>query len=130
MARGTETILVVEDEAEIREMIRDVLEVHGYMVLEARDGAEALTVSEAHAGPIAGMILDLRMPGMSTAELVERVRCSRPDLRLLYVSGYTEDEIVKRRGGLPAPGAFLQKPFSVTELADRVRAVLDTPAGG
>jgi two-component system cell cycle sensor histidine kinase/response regulator CckA len=130
---GTEgppgTVLVVEDETGVREIIRDVLDLNGYSVLEARNGAEALSVASAHAGPVHLMISDLRMPGMSLDELVSRIRAARPDIRLMYTSGHSEEEAVRERGGpLPAPGAYLQKPFSVGDLAAAVRRILQAPA--
>ncbi|MGH7278937.1 MAG: response regulator, partial [Candidatus Rokuibacteriota bacterium] len=128
--RPSETVLIVEDETEIREMMRDVLDLHGYTVVLARHGGDAVSASDAHPGDIDLMILDLRMPGMSTAEVIGRVRQARPGIKLLYISGYPREEIVRQRGGLPAPGAFLQKPFSVSDLADLVRRVLDTPGPG
>jgi PAS domain S-box-containing protein len=125
-ARGSETILLVEDEDAVRELGREILEMHGYTVLEAPHGAQALVVSDRHAGPIHLMVTDVVMPHMSGRELVERVAPERPDMRILYVSGYTDDAVI--REGMLQPGSpFLQKPFTPDALARRVREVLDAP---
>ena len=123
---GSETILLVEDEDAVRELGREVLEMRGYTVLEAPHGAQALLVAERHAGPIHLMVTDVVMPHMSGRELVERLAPRRPDMRILYVSGYTDDAIV--REGMLQPGtSFLQKPFTPDTLARRVRELLDAP---
>ncbi len=131
MPKGDETILLVEDEEPIRRLGRLVLSGCGYHVLEARNGREALDACERHAGAIQLVVTDVVMPEMGGRELVERLLRLRPELRVLYVSGYTEDAVLKR--GVQMSGTpFLQKPFTPLELAHRVRDVLDadhSPAG-
>ncbi len=124
--RGSETVLVVEDEETLREIVREALQASGYNVLEARHGAEALRICESHATPIHLVITDIVMPGFGGRDLGERIRSSRPEIRMLYMSGYTDDTVV-RHGVLTAEVAFLQKPFTLDALGRKVRAVLDTP---
>ena len=100
--------------------------MNGYNVLEARHGAEALEISDRHQGPIHLMVTDVVMPQMSGRELAQRLQPIRPDMRVLYMSGYTDDAIV-RHGVLGAGMAFLSKPFTPDALALKVREVLDTP---
>ena len=128
LPRGSETLLVAEDEAMLRSILRECLEDGGYVVLEAGDGPEALRVAEGHPGSIDLLVTDVVMPGMSGRELAERLRASRPGLRVLFLSGYTDDAVV-RHGVSSDEEAFLQKPFSVEDLAHRVREVLDAPPG-
>jgi PAS domain S-box-containing protein len=124
LLRGTETVLLVEDEASLREMLRETLEANGYSVLPARDGVEALQIAEAHAGPIQIMVTDVIMPGMSGPKIVELVARARPETKVLYVSGYSDDFV--SRNGLIGPGrAFLSKPFGPEVLLRRVRDTLD-----
>jgi two-component system, cell cycle sensor histidine kinase and response regulator CckA len=122
---GTETVLLVEDEEVVRLLAREILRMNGYTVLEARDGREALLLSEAHPGPIHLMLTDVVMPKMSGRELAERLVPKRPGTRVLYMSGYTDDAIV-RHGVLEDGIAFLQKPFTARTLALKVRDVLDS----
>jgi PAS domain S-box-containing protein len=126
--RGLETILLVEDEGSLRELVRECLEATGYSVLEARHGAEALEICERRPAPIHLLMTDVVMPGMSGRELAERLRASRPEIRILYMSGYTDDAVVLH-GVLAEDMAFLQKPFTVESLARTVRDVLDRPSG-
>jgi PAS domain S-box-containing protein len=122
---GAETVLLVEDETAVRDLARDILEMQGYTVLEARDGAEALRVGAERLDAIALILTDVVMPGMSGYELVQRLAPLRPGVKVLYMSGYTTDPIV--HDGVLARGvAFLKKPFSADELARKVREVLDT----
>jgi CheY-like chemotaxis protein len=121
---GTETILVVEDEPSVQALIRNILERHGYTVLEARHGAEAMGIAERHAGPIHLLLTDMVMPEMSGRELAEKLASVRPDTRVLYISGYTDTAIV-HHGVLHPNAIFLQKPFSPSDLARKVRMVLD-----
>src|SRR5262249_14352970 len=100
--------------------------MNGYHVLEARHGAEAIEISERHRGPIHLMVTDVVMPQMSGRELAQRLLPVRPDMRVLYMSGYTDDAIV-RHGVLGAGMAFLSKPFTPEALAVKVREVLDAP---
>jgi two-component system cell cycle sensor histidine kinase/response regulator CckA len=125
---GSETILLVEDEASLRELVRECLEASGYNVLEACHGMAALEVGERHPGRIDLLLTDVVMPGMSGRELAERLRGARPEIRTVYMSGYTDDAVVLH-GILAEDMAFLQKPFTAAELARRVREVLDQPAG-
>jgi len=124
--RGSETVLLVEDEAGVRNLSRFVLESNGYVVLEARGGADAIALAEAHAGAIDLLVTDVVMPGMSGRQLADALRQVRPATRVLFMSGYT-DEAVLRHGVTGASPAFLQKPFSPIGLARKVREVLDAP---
>ena len=121
---GTETILLVEDERAVRVVTRLILEALGYQVMEAGNGAEAIAVARAHPKGIDLVLTDVIMPEMSGREMVEVLRAERPGLRVLYMSGYTDDAVV-RHGVLSAEEAFLQKPFGTTGLAVKVRQVLD-----
>jgi CheY-like chemotaxis protein len=120
-----ETILLVEDALRVRAVVREILEMNGYNILEARHGVEALEISERHRGPIHLMVTDVVMPQMSGRELAQRLQPVRPDMKVLYMSGYTDDAIV-RHGVLGAGIAFLSKPFTPDALALKVREVLDT----
>ncbi|MBF8259935.1 MAG: PAS domain S-box-containing protein, partial [Actinobacteria bacterium] len=122
---GTETILLAEDEEVVRRLAREILSGNGYKVLEAGNGREALLLSEAHRGEIHLLLTDVVMPKMSGRELTERIRLQRPDLRILYMSGYTDDAIL-RHGVLEDGIPFLQKPFTPEELTRKVREVLDS----
>ena len=123
-ARGHETILLVEDEPAVRDLARDVLRAHGYTVLEARHGREALLISERHSGPIHLMLTDVVMPEMSGRELANRLASLRPTMPVIYMSGYTDAAVVHH--GVLDPGTtFLQKPFTPDALARKMRQVLD-----
>jgi two-component system cell cycle sensor histidine kinase/response regulator CckA len=122
--RGTETLLVVEDEFAVRQLFTTVLRRLGYTVHEASSGTDAMRMFSEHASSIPLIVTDVVMPGMSGGELAQRVRALRPDVRILFVSGYTDDKVV-RRGVLHGEEDFLQKPFTPMELAQRVRAALD-----
>jgi len=122
--RGTETVLVVEDEAAILELARESLEHLGYTVLVARSPEEAILRSGEHAGPIQLMITDVVMPQMNGRQLAERLYAERPGLKCLYMSGYTAD-VIAHRGVLDEGVRFIAKPFSLTVLAEKVREVLD-----
>jgi len=124
--RGTETILLVEDEEGVRELTRDILRASGYTVVDAEHGGEALLACERHAGPIHLLMTDVIMPQMSGRELAERLTRLRPDMKVLYVSGYTDDAVV-RHGVLESGTAFLQKPFIPDTVTRKVREVLDAP---
>jgi CheY-like chemotaxis protein len=126
--RGTETVLLVEDEEALRTLAREVLESLGYTVLPARHGPEALELGAGYAGTIHLLLTDVVMPHMSGRELGERLSAERPGLKVLFVSGYTDD-VVMREGLVEAQVAFLQKPFASKDLARKVRQALDAPAG-
>jgi CheY-like chemotaxis protein len=122
--RGTETILVAEDEDGVRSLTRQVLEKYGYTVLEAANGEEALKVAERHQGPLHLLLSDVVMPRMGGPELAQALVARRPDVKVLYMSGYTDHPMV-RRGVVNAGVAFLQKPFTPTVLVSRIREVLE-----
>ena len=125
--RGTETVLVVEDNRAVRDLAVRVLRGYGYTVLDAEGGEAGLLVAERHAGPIALLISDVVMPGMGGRALAERLGAARPGLKVLYVSGYADDSI-SRQGLLERGIELLQKPFTSVTLAQRVRQVLDRQA--
>jgi two-component system cell cycle sensor histidine kinase/response regulator CckA len=127
--KGKETVLLVEDEAGVRNLSKFVLESNGYKVLEAGHGQEALDVAERHDGAIHLLVTDVVMPGMSGRQLANSLCQVRPGTRVLFMSGYT-DEAVLRHGVIDASPAFLQKPFSPIGLARKVREVLDAARAG
>jgi CheY-like chemotaxis protein len=122
--QGAETILLVEDEEIVRELVKEMLTGFGYSVLEARNGREAIDVSLEHGGPIDLLLSDVIMPGMSGPEAARVVVENRPETRVLFISGYTDSAIV-HHGVLERGTEFLQKPFNSLALAQKVRAVLD-----
>ncbi|HEV7364741.1 MAG TPA: PAS domain S-box protein [Gemmatimonadales bacterium] len=122
---GTETLLLVEDEAAVRASVRRLLEWHGYTVLEARNGEDALRVYEDNESGIDLVLTDLVMPEMGGHELVERLRARHPGLRVLFMSGYTERAFTSN-GAMPLGTGFVEKPFTVETLMRRLREVLDT----
>jgi two-component system cell cycle sensor histidine kinase/response regulator CckA len=123
--KGSESILLVEDEDAVRAFASHALQSWGYRVLEASRGDEAIRVCQQHPGPIHLVVSDVIMPEMGGRQLVERLRTLRPSIEVLYISGYTDDAVV-HHGILVAETAFLQKPFTPTALANKVREVLDT----
>jgi PAS domain S-box-containing protein len=125
--RGTETVLLAEDEDAVRRLVQRALELHGYSVLPARSGEEADQIERAHRGPIHLLITDVVMPGMGGRELADLVKARRPELKVLYMSGYTNDEVV-RHGVILARDTFLQKPFTPAGLVAMVRATFATGA--
>jgi two-component system, cell cycle sensor histidine kinase and response regulator CckA len=129
LPRGTETVLVAEDAAAVRAVTRQVLERQGYTVLEAPNGEAALAIAMAHPGPIHLLLTDVVMPGLSGRQVADQLTRLRPDIRVLYTSGYTDDAVV-RHGVLEAGIAYLQKPFTTASLARKVREALDRPARG
>ena len=129
LPRGTETVLLVEDAAAVRAVTRQVLERQGYTVLEAANGGAALQTAASHPGPIHLLLTDVVMPGLSGRQLADQLARLRPDARVLYASGYTDDAVV-RHGVLEAGISYLQKPFTAESLARKVREVLDRPTRG
>ena len=123
---GNETVLLAEDEPHVRDLIMRVLREHGYTVLAASAGAEALRTAADYPGPIDLLLTDVVMPGVGGRELAERLTPARPAMRTLYLSGYTDDAVV-RHGVLQAEANFLQKPFTPASLTSKVREVLDRP---
>ncbi|HEU4763454.1 MAG TPA: response regulator [Gemmatimonadales bacterium] len=127
LPRGSETLLVVEDEDAVRRITRRVLQQQGYHVLEAAGGDDAIRIATASPEPIHLLVTDVVMPGMGGRDLAERLRALRPGIRVLYLSGYADDAAV-RLGVVEARVAFLEKPYTVAALAQKVREVLDGAA--
>ena len=123
---GTETILVVEDEDAVRATAVEALETSGYTVLQGRDGVEALAVAGAHRGEIHLLVSDVVMPRMGGGELALRLAAHRPGIRVLFISGYPDDAVV-RHGVVERGAPLLQKPFALSDFVRRVRDVLDAP---
>jgi len=123
---GTETVLLVEDEAAVRATAVEALTSSGYTVLEARDGVDALAVAEAHGGEIHLLVSDVVMPRMGGGELAQRLTTRRPGTRVLFISGYPDDAVV-RHGVVERGAPLLQKPFALSDFVRRVREVLDSP---
>jgi PAS domain S-box-containing protein len=123
--RGEETVLLVEDEDGVRELVWKILTDHGHTVLEARHGRDALAVATGYEHPIQLLLSDVVMPEMGAGELADQLLVQRPELKVLFISGYTNDEVV-RRGISRQDAAFIQKPFTTEELMRKVRAVLDS----
>jgi len=121
--RGTETVLLVEDEDSVRELVRETLVSRGYKVLEAENGESGLQVGENYKGQIDLLITDVVMPGIGGRELAKKLLLMRPNIGVLFLSGYTEDAVVNH-GALGPGRAFLQKPFTLQSLARKVREVL------
>jgi CheY-like chemotaxis protein len=124
--RGSETILLAEDDEALRTLGARVLGVLGYNVLVARTGKEAIQIVADYTRPIDLIATDVVMPEMNGSQLVEKVLAARPAIRVLFMSGYTDDEVM-RRGVIDGQTAFLQKPFTPDLLAYKVREVLDAP---
>jgi len=120
---GHETILVVEDQPEVNSVVHNALSRHGYRVLMATNGNEAVDIAMAHGDRIDLLITDVVMPGLSARELAERFRRQHPGGRVLYMSGYTDDSVVQR-GIIEQSVEFIQKPFTPATLLRRVREVL------
>ena len=126
--RGAETLLVVEDEEDVRGLARDVLVESGYTVLEAATAEDAVRICEDHESPISLLLSDVVMPKVSGPQLAQRLVDLRPELHVLYMSGYTDEAIVHH--GVLEPGtAFIEKPFTPEDLCEKVRDVLDAAAG-
>lgn len=125
MPRGRETILLAEDESTLRSIVGDMLTGLGYTVLTAETGEEALVIAGAYKPPIHLLVTDLIMPGIGGRELADRLTDTRPGMRVLYVSGYTDDTVITQ-AVFSSQVAFLQKPFALMDLAQKLRAVLAT----
>jgi len=123
------TLLLVEDEASVRAIVREMLVASGFNVLEAATGPEALAVAQRTQRPIDLVITDVVLPGMSGGELAERLRAVRPALRVLYTSGHSDEAIV-RHGVSRSESTFLQKPFTYEAFVEKVREALRRPADG
>jgi two-component system, cell cycle sensor histidine kinase and response regulator CckA len=124
LPNGTETLLLVEDEAAVRASARRLLERQGYTVIEARHGADALRIVESGDQPIDLVLTDLVMPEMGGRELVDRLRARQPALKVLYMSGYSE-RAVTVDGIMPPGTGFIEKPFTIEQLTRRTREILD-----
>ena len=129
LPRGRETILLVEDDGDIREIVHDVLTAQGYRVLGAPDGEQALRLSGDHVGPIQLLLTDVLLPGMGGRKLAEELSAARSEMKVLYMSGHTDDVIV-HAGVLHGDLAFLRKPFTPLQLVSKVRETLGTCAAG
>jgi PAS domain S-box-containing protein len=121
---GRETILLVEDEPAVRGLVHETLRLHGYTVLEARHGIEALMTGAKHQGPIHLLLTDVVMPQMSGPEVAEKIQVVRPGIKVLFMSGYPDHPIFEQ-GGITRDASFLPKPFTPNVLAKKVRDVLD-----
>jgi two-component system cell cycle sensor histidine kinase/response regulator CckA len=119
---GSETVLLVEDEESVRQLVRETLEAKGYHVLEAENGQDGLVAVAAHMGTIDLLITDVVMPEMGGHELADRLLKERPGIKVIYLSGYTEEALVE--GNIDRGKAFLQKPFTLQTLSRKVREVL------
>jgi PAS domain S-box-containing protein len=124
--RGSETILLVEDEKGVRDLAREFLESNGYSVLMAENGNDAIDLVQNHPGKIDLLLTDVVMPGMSGRDLAERIESLRPGIKVLYMSGYTDQAIV-HHGILDSDSVLLQKPFTLTGLARKLREALERP---
>jgi CheY-like chemotaxis protein len=120
---GCETVLLVEDEESVRQLVRDTLAGKGYRVLQAESGEAGLALAKQHDGKIDLVITDVVMPGMSGREMAQQLGQTRPEVKVLFLSGYTEDAILSD-GSIEPGTAFLQKPFSLQNLSRKVREVL------
>jgi DNA-binding NtrC family response regulator len=122
---GSETVLLVEDEESVRQLVRETLQSRGYQVIEAENGEQALRAANQMNGPIHLLLTDVVMPGMGGKELAQQILQAHPGTRVLFLSGYAEDTMVPD-GILDSGSAFLQKPFTLQNLARKVREVLRT----
>jgi DNA-binding NtrC family response regulator len=127
LPRGTETVLLAEDEGPLLKIAREILKRQGYRVLAARTPGEALLLAENHEGEIHLLLTDVVMPEMNGLRLLEKLRAERPALKCLFMSGYTAD-VVAHHGVLDEGVNFIEKPFSLVALAQKVREVLDKPS--
>jgi CheY-like chemotaxis protein len=124
VAGGTETILLAEDEADLRQVTRIFLEGYGYKVQEAASAEQAIQAAALYREKIDLLLTDVIMPGMSGRQLAERIQSTRPQIKIMYMTGYTDDMVVQHK--VLEPGVkLLQKPFSKVDLALKVRSTLD-----
>jgi len=123
VVKGDETVLLVEDNDQVRRLSEAILRRLGYSVLTAEDGPDALAVLEAHEDRVDLLLTDVVMPEMNGKELYDKLVVQRPDLRVLFMSGYT-DEVIAHRGVLDEGTAFIQKPFTMENLGGKIRVVL------
>jgi CheY-like chemotaxis protein len=124
VAGGTETILIAEDEPDLRELTRIFLQGYGYKVLEASNAEQAIQTAEGFSGSIDLLLTDVVMPGMSGRQLAENISSKRPQTKIIYMTGYTDDMVVQYK--VLEPGVkLLQKPFTKVDLALKVRSTLD-----
>jgi DNA-binding NtrC family response regulator len=121
---GTETVVVAEDNEGVRELTLDILMKSGYHVLSASDTKELFEILREHNGKVDLLLTDVIMPGMNGRELYENLKSSYPSLKVIYMSGYTDD-VIAHHGILEEGVHFIQKPFSISILTDKLRAVLD-----
>ena len=121
---GTETVLLVEEEEGVRLLLRDILQLHGYQVIDVGDPEEALSLVARSSEPIHLMLTDVAMPGMSGPALADRLWVTRPGVKVLYMSGYSADAL-GHPGVLGTGAALLEKPFTVMSLIGKVREMLD-----
>jgi two-component system cell cycle sensor histidine kinase/response regulator CckA len=124
LAHGSETVLLIEDDGALRDVVREILEGAGYTVLVADGGAQALQIADEHTGAIQLIVTDVIMPGLSGRKAAERIKAARSEVRILFISGYTSDAIAKH-GVLEAGAKFLSKPFTTEDLLRKIRDVLD-----
>jgi PAS domain S-box-containing protein len=124
-SQGKEVVLLVEDEPQVRCIVKEILQLQGYTILEAKDGEEAIEISENYSGSIQLMLTDVIMPRMNGRELFEQLRSLRPEMKVLYMSGYTEG-VIARHGTLEEGTTLIQKPFSFEDLTRKVRECLDS----
>jgi CheY-like chemotaxis protein len=121
----SETILLVEDDDQVRNLTLAILHREGYSVFSAGHGEAALALVDAHDGPLHMLLTDVMLPGMDGRQVFQKVAETHPELKVLYMSGYLVDEVVDSRGIQKKSANFIQKPFSIEELVERVRQVLD-----
>jgi two-component system cell cycle sensor histidine kinase/response regulator CckA len=125
--KPSETILVVDDDADVLSLATDILKIASYTVLSAQDPLEALKIVRTHAEPIHLLLTDIVMPNMTGLQLAEEVRTIRPEIKILFMSSHRTDEIEEYRVRLASKGLFLDKPFTVAWLEKTVRTALESP---